>query len=83
MSNIGRSLRDRIERARVVADSHRIMAETDCGFETTSGMGHVAEELAWEKLRAFRHGAALRLEAIVLMIPIASIAPATSPSPSS
>jgi 5-methyltetrahydropteroyltriglutamate--homocysteine methyltransferase len=35
------------------------MAGTDCGFETTSGMGHVAEELVWEKLRALRDGAAL------------------------
>jgi hypothetical protein len=43
---------DRIERvARVVGHPHRIMAGTDCGFETTSGMGHVAEELVWEKLR--------------------------------
>ncbi len=51
---------DRIERvARVVGDRHRIMAGTDCGFETTSGMGHVAEELVWEKLRALRDGADL------------------------
>ncbi len=51
---------DRIERvARVVGDPHRIMAGTDCGFETTSGMGHVAEELVWEKLRALRDGADL------------------------
>jgi 5-methyltetrahydropteroyltriglutamate--homocysteine methyltransferase len=51
---------DRIERvARVVGDPHRIMAGTDCGFETTSGMGHVAEELVWEKLRALRDGASL------------------------
>jgi 5-methyltetrahydropteroyltriglutamate--homocysteine methyltransferase len=51
---------DRIERAaRVVGDPRRVMAGTDCGFETTSGMGHVAEELVWEKLRALRDGAAL------------------------
>jgi len=51
---------DRIERvARVIGDPHRIMAGTDCGFETTSGMGHVAEELVWEKLRALRDGATL------------------------
>ncbi len=51
---------DRIERvARVVDDPHRIMTGTDCGFETTSGMSHVAEELVWEKLRALRDGAAL------------------------
>ncbi len=51
---------DRIERvARVVDNPHRVMAGTDCGFETTSGMGHVAEELVWEKLRALRDGADL------------------------
>ena len=53
---------DRIERAaRVVGDPHRIMAGTDCGFETTSGMGHVAEELVWEKSRALRDGQQLFL----------------------
>lgn len=51
---------DRIERvARAVGDPHRVMASPDCGFETTSGLGMVAEELVWEKLRAMRDGAAI------------------------
>ena len=51
---------DRIERvARAVGDPHRVMASPDCGFETTSGLGTVAEELVWEKLRAMRDGAAI------------------------
>jgi 5-methyltetrahydropteroyltriglutamate--homocysteine methyltransferase len=49
---------DRIERAaRAVGDAHRVMAATDCGFETTAGMATVAEEIVWEKLRAMRDGA--------------------------
>lgn len=49
---------DRIERvARALGDPHRIMAATDCGFETTSGLAMVAEEIVWEKLRAMRDGA--------------------------
>jgi len=51
---------DRLERAaRAVGDPHRVMASPDCGFETTSGLGAVAEELVWEKLRAMRDGAAI------------------------
>jgi 5-methyltetrahydropteroyltriglutamate--homocysteine methyltransferase len=49
---------DRIERlARVLGDPHRVMAATDCGFETTSGLAMVAEEIVWEKLQAMRDGA--------------------------
>ena len=49
---------DRIERvAKAVGDPHRVMAATDCGFETTAGMATVAEEVVWEKLRAMREGA--------------------------
>jgi 5-methyltetrahydropteroyltriglutamate--homocysteine methyltransferase len=51
---------ERIERvARVVGDPRRVMAGTDCGFETTTGLAPVAEEVVWEKLRALRDGAAL------------------------
>jgi 5-methyltetrahydropteroyltriglutamate--homocysteine methyltransferase len=35
------------------------MAGTDCGFETSAGLGEVAEEIVWEKLRAMRAGADL------------------------
>jgi 5-methyltetrahydropteroyltriglutamate--homocysteine methyltransferase len=45
--------------AHAVGDPRRIMAGTDCGFETTTGLAPVAEEVVWEKLRAMRDGAAL------------------------
>jgi 5-methyltetrahydropteroyltriglutamate--homocysteine methyltransferase len=51
---------DRIERvARAIADPHRVMASPDCGFETSTGLRMVAEEIVWEKLRAMRDGAAI------------------------
>jgi 5-methyltetrahydropteroyltriglutamate--homocysteine methyltransferase len=51
---------ERIERvARAVGDPHRVIAGTDCGFETSTGLAPVAEEVVWEKLRAMRDGAAL------------------------
>ncbi len=49
---------DRIERvARIVGDPSRILAGTDCGFDTSAGMGRVAEDVVWAKLRAMRAGA--------------------------
>ena len=51
---------DRIEiAARAVGDPRRIIAGTDCGFEVAAGLGEVAEEVVWEKLRALRAGADL------------------------
>jgi 5-methyltetrahydropteroyltriglutamate--homocysteine methyltransferase len=51
---------DRLERvARAVGDPHRIIAGTDCGFDTSAGLGDVAASLVWEKLRALRAGADL------------------------
>jgi 5-methyltetrahydropteroyltriglutamate--homocysteine methyltransferase len=51
---------DRIERvAQVIGDPHRILAGTDCGFDTAAGLGEVAEEVVWEKLKALRDGAAI------------------------
>ena len=51
---------ERLERAaHAVGDPHRVMAGTDCGFETTTGLGDVAEEVVWEKLKAMRAGADL------------------------
>ena len=51
---------DRIElAARAVGDPRRVIAGTDCGFETAAGLGEVAEEVVWEKLRALRAGADL------------------------
>ena len=49
---------DRIERVAVaVGDPSRVLAGTDCGFETSAGMGRVAEDVVWAKLRALRDGA--------------------------
>jgi 5-methyltetrahydropteroyltriglutamate--homocysteine methyltransferase len=51
---------ERIERAaEAVGDPRRVLAGTDCGFDTAAGLGEVAEEVAWEKLRALVAGAAL------------------------
>ena len=49
---------DRIERvAAVVGDPTRVLAGTDCGFDTSAGIGDVAPSLVWEKLRSLRAGA--------------------------
>jgi 5-methyltetrahydropteroyltriglutamate--homocysteine methyltransferase len=51
---------DRLERAaNVIGDPRRILAGTDCGFETSSGLAPVAVEIVWAKLRALRDGAAI------------------------
>ena len=51
---------DRIElAARAVGDPRRVIAGTDCGFEVAAGLGEVAEEVVWEKLRTLRAGADL------------------------
>jgi 5-methyltetrahydropteroyltriglutamate--homocysteine methyltransferase len=43
--------------ARAVGDPRRVLAGTDCGFDTSAGMGAVAAEVAWAKLRALAEGA--------------------------
>jgi 5-methyltetrahydropteroyltriglutamate--homocysteine methyltransferase len=49
---------DRIERvAQIVGDPRRVMAGTDCGFDTAAGMGRVASDVVWAKLRALSDGA--------------------------
>jgi 5-methyltetrahydropteroyltriglutamate--homocysteine methyltransferase len=49
---------DRLVRiSEVVGDPRRIIAGTDCGFDTTAGIGDVAPSVVWEKLRALRAGA--------------------------
>ena len=51
---------DRLIRvAQAVGDPKRVMAATDCGFDTSAGMGRVAEDVVWAKLRAMSDGAAL------------------------
>jgi 5-methyltetrahydropteroyltriglutamate--homocysteine methyltransferase len=49
---------ERIERvARAVGGPHRVIAGTDCGFDTSAGMGRVAVDVVWAKLAALRDGA--------------------------
>jgi 5-methyltetrahydropteroyltriglutamate--homocysteine methyltransferase len=51
---------DRIERvARAVGDASRVIAGTDCGFDTSAGMGRVADDVVWAKLRSLGEGARL------------------------
>lgn len=51
---------ERIERAaRAVGDPSRILAGTDCGFETSAGFAAVAHDVVFEKLRSLVDGAAL------------------------
>src|SRR5215831_3061103 len=48
---------DRLERiVEVVGDPARVMAGTDCGFDTSAGMGRVAEDVVWSKLGAMVEG---------------------------
>ena len=49
---------DRLERvAAVVGDPTRVLAGTDCGFDTAAGWGRVAEDVVWAKLASLREGA--------------------------
>jgi len=51
---------DRIERvAAVVGDPSRVLAGTDCGFDTSAGWGRVAEDVVWAKLASLRDGTRL------------------------
>jgi 5-methyltetrahydropteroyltriglutamate--homocysteine methyltransferase len=50
----------RIQRAAAaVGDPRRVMAGTDCGFETTAGYIMVPADVAWAKMRALAEGAAI------------------------
>ena len=51
--------------ARSVGDPHRIIAGTDCGFDTSAGIGDVAPSLVWAKLRSLRAGADLASERLL------------------
>jgi 5-methyltetrahydropteroyltriglutamate--homocysteine methyltransferase len=51
---------DRLERvAAVIGDPSRVLAGTDCGFDTSAGWGRVAADVVWAKLRSMRDGARL------------------------
>ena len=42
-----------------IGDPSRLVAGTDCGFDTSAGIGDVAPSIVWEKLRSLRAGADL------------------------
>jgi len=45
--------------AKAVGDPTRVMAGTDCGFETSAGFQSVAADVCWAKLKAMSDGAAI------------------------
>ena len=56
---------DRIALAvKAVRDPTRVIAGTDCGFDTAAGSTRVVKGIAWEKLKALRQGADIASEAI-------------------
>jgi 5-methyltetrahydropteroyltriglutamate--homocysteine methyltransferase len=51
---------ERIERVvKTLGDPGRVIAGTDCGFDTSAGAGRVAEDVVWAKLAALSEGARL------------------------
>lgn len=48
-----------VRAARTIGDPTRVIASTDCGFETSTGSSAVAAPIVWQKLRALAEGAAL------------------------
>jgi 5-methyltetrahydropteroyltriglutamate--homocysteine methyltransferase len=45
--------------ANTIGDPHRVMAGSDCGFETIAGRGRVAEDVVWAKFKSMAEGAKL------------------------
>jgi 5-methyltetrahydropteroyltriglutamate--homocysteine methyltransferase len=45
--------------ADTIGDPRRVMAGSDCGFETIAGRGRVAEDVVWAKLESMAEGAKL------------------------
>lgn len=58
-----KTVAERIERvAETVGDPKRVLAGTDCGFDTSAGMRRVAEDVVWAKLAALSEGARIASE---------------------
>ena len=56
---------DRLERAAaVIGDPTRVLAGTDCGFDTSADWGRVTSDVVWAKLRSLRDGARLASERV-------------------
>ena len=45
------------EAVAMVGDRERVIAGTDCGFDTSAGNSRVAPDVAWAKLAALADGA--------------------------
>ena len=43
----------------MVGDPSRVQAGTDCGFDTSAGMGRITADVVCAKLRTLREGADL------------------------
>jgi len=51
---------ERLENAaETIGDPQRVMAGSDCGFETIAGRGRVAEDVVWAKFKSMAEGARL------------------------
>ncbi len=58
-----KTIAERIERvAEAVGDPTRVLAGTDCGFDTSAGQRRVAEDVVWAKLAALGEGARIASE---------------------
>ncbi len=56
---------ERLERiAHSIGDPSRLMAGTDCGFDTAAGRGRVARDVVWAKLRAMSEGARIASDSL-------------------
>jgi len=44
----------------------RVMAGTDCGFDTSAGMGRVTEDVVWAKMKAMADGAKIASQRLSL-----------------
>jgi 5-methyltetrahydropteroyltriglutamate--homocysteine methyltransferase len=54
---------DRLENVvRAVGDPRCVMACTDCGFDTSAGMGRVTDDVVWAKLAAMAEGARIAMQ---------------------
>ena len=56
---------DRLEHmTQIVGDPSRVLGGTDCGFDTSAGMGRVASDVVWAKLRTLADGARMASERV-------------------
>ena len=51
--------------ADAIGDPHRVLAGSDCGFETIAGRGRVAEDVVWAKFKSMAEGARIASERLL------------------